>query len=221
MLKICTLFLLLIPSFAFCQKKTDSLTIEQIMSDSKWIGTSPSDPFWNIDGTKLFFKWNPEKAPSDSLYYITMQNHVPVKASVAEKQNVVRAGSTVYNVGRTAYVYEKDGDIFYHEIKPAKTVRITQTVAFENSPQFSFNGKEIVYARDNNLFAWDISSGQTKQLTNIIMGSTAKNQQQPTPENQWLKKEQVQYMEVLRQRINEKWLAQKYNSSTAVETLEK
>ncbi len=73
MLKIYTLFFLLIPSIAFCQSKPDSLTIEQIMSDSKWIGTSPSEPFWNIDGTKLFFKWNPENAPSDSLYYITMK----------------------------------------------------------------------------------------------------------------------------------------------------
>ena len=157
----------------------------------------------------LFFKWNPDNAPSDSLYYITKEDHVPVKASVAEKQNVVHAGSAVYNVERTAYVYEKDGDIFYHEIKPAKTVRITQTVAFENSPQFSFNGKEVVYARDNNLFAWNISTGQTKQLTNIIMGSPAKNQQQLTRENQWLKNEQVQYMEVLRQRHKRKKVGSK------------
>jgi len=221
MLKIYTLFFLLIPSIAFCQSKSDSLTIEQIMSDPKWIGTSPSDPSWNLDGSKLFFKWNPENAPSDSLYYITVENRVPVKASVTQKQNVVRAASAVYNVERTAYVYEKDGDIFYHEIKPAKTVRITETVAFENSPQFSFNGKEVVYVRDNNLFAWDISSGQTKQLTNIIMGSPAKNQEQMTPENQWLKNEQVQYMEVLRERLNEKKLAHEYDSSTATESLRK
>ncbi len=138
------------------------------MSDSKWIGTSPSEPFWNIDGSKLFFKWNPEKAPSDSLYFITKENHVPVKASVAQKQNVVSASSAVYNVERTAYVYEKNGDIYYHEIKPGKTVQITQTVAYENNPQFSFNGKEIVYARDNNLYSWNIRDGETKQLTDVV-----------------------------------------------------
>jgi dipeptidyl aminopeptidase/acylaminoacyl peptidase len=190
------------------------------MSDSKWIGTSPSEPFWNVEGTKLFFKWNPEKAPSDSLYYITKENHTPVKASVAQKQNVVSASSAVYNVERTAYVYENNGDIFYHEIKPGKTVRITQTVAYENNPQFSFNGKEIVYARDNNLYSWNIRDGETKQLTDVVNEPVKKNEK-GTPENEWLSKEQVQYMEVLRERINEKRLAHIYDSSTATETVKK
>jgi hypothetical protein len=59
------------PAICYCQSKPDSLTIEKIMSDPEWIGTSPSNPFWNADGSKLFFEWNPEKAPSDSLYFIT------------------------------------------------------------------------------------------------------------------------------------------------------
>ncbi|MDE3182897.1 MAG: S9 family peptidase [Bacteroidota bacterium] len=221
MLKLYTLLFLLIPSIAFCQTKPDSLTIEQIMSDSKWIGTSPSEPFWNIDGTKLFFKWNPEKAPSDSLYYITKENHTPVKASFAQKQKVVSAGSAVYNVERTAYVYEKNGDIFYHEIKPAKTTRITETTAFDYNPQFSFNDKDVVYATDNNLFAWDISTGQTRQLTNMVKEPAESKKEKLTPENQWLKKEQVQYMEVLRERLDEKKKTAEYNEATKPEELRK
>ena len=221
MLKIYTLFFLLIPSITFCQSKSDSLTIEEIMSDPKWIGTSPSEPFWNLEGSKLFFKWNPDKAPSDSLYYITKENRVPVKASVDQKKKVLRAGSAIYNVERTANVYEKDGDIFYHEIKPAKTVRITQTESRENNPQFSFNEKEIVYLRDNNLYAWNISNGQTRQRTNIISHSAEKPKEKLTPENQWLKNEQVQYFEVLRERIHEKKLAYTYDSATATEALRK
>ena len=221
MLKLYTLFFLLIPSIVFCQTKPDSLTVEKIMRDPKWIGTSPSEPFWNIDGTKLFFKWNPDNAPSDSFYYITMKNHVPAKASVSQKKNAVRAGSAVYNIERTAYVYEKDGDIFYHEIKPTKTIRITQTESRENNPQFSFNEKEIAYLRDNNLYAWNISNGETRQLTNIISQAAAKPKENLTAENQWLKNEQVQYFEVLRERIHEKKLAREYNSSTASEALRK
>ena len=185
------------------------------MSDSKWIGTSPSEPFWNIDGTKLFFKWNPENAPSDSLYYITKENTTPVKASVAQKQNVVSAGNAVYNLNRTAYVYEKDGDIFYHTIKPEKTYRITQTEATEYNPQFSFSEKEIVYTRDNNLYAWNIDNGETRQLTNIISEPKEKQNEKLTPEDQWLKNEQVQYLEVLRKRLNEDRLAREYDSATA------
>jgi len=221
MFRIYALFFLLIPSFAFCQAKNDSLTIEQIMSDPKWIGTSPSGPFWSADGSKLYFNWNPDKAPSDSLYYITLNNHVPVKASVEEKQEVVPAYQLVYNENRTAYAYEKDGDIFYHEIKPAKTIRITQTTAFDYNPQFSFNGKDVVYVTDNNLYAWVISTGQTRQLTNMVNEPAENKKEKLTSENQWLEKEQVQYMEVLRERLDEKKKAAEYNKITKPEELRK
>ena len=111
--KLTAFLFLFIPTMGICQMKLDSLTIEKIMRDPKWIGTSPSNPFWNADGTKLFFDWNPENAPSDSLYYITLKNKYPVKASIDEKQNVVSANSINYNEERTAYVYEKDGAMFF------------------------------------------------------------------------------------------------------------
>lgn len=221
MFRICTLFFLLIPYFGFCQAKPDSLTIEQIMSDPKWIGTSPSGTFWSADGSKLYFNWNPEKATSDSLYYITFNNLVPAKASVEEKQEVVPAYHVVYNENRTAYAYEKDGDIFYHEIKPAKTIRITQTTAFDYDPQFSFKGKEVVYVTDNNLYAWAIFTGQTRQLTNMVNEPAENKKEKLTPENQWLEKEQVQYMEVLRERLDEKKKAAEYDKATKPQELRK
>ena len=214
-----TVFLLLWePTVSFCQHP-DSLTIEKIMRDPKWIGTSPLEPFWNIEGTKLFFKWNPDNAPSDSLYYITKENTTPVKASVAQKQNVVSASSAVYNLNRTAYIYEKDGDIFYHTIKPEKTYRITQTEAAEYDPEFSFSEKEIVYTRDNNLYAWDMNTGETRQLTNIQNANNEKKEEKLSPEDEWLKNEQVQYLEVLRERIKDKRLATIYNNNTPTHDL--
>ena len=44
------------------QGKLDKLTVEKIMRDPKWIGTSPSAPQWSPDGKTLFFNWNPDKA---------------------------------------------------------------------------------------------------------------------------------------------------------------
>ena len=56
------------------------------MRDPKWMGTSPSGTFWGNDGNTLYFLWNPDKAPSDSLWYITTTNKIPQKATAAEKQ---------------------------------------------------------------------------------------------------------------------------------------
>src|SRR6218665_2998767 len=147
--------LLLLSSFtvAFSQNKLDKLTVEKIMRDPKWMGTQPSGPVWAADGKTVYFNWNPDNAPADSLYYISADNKKPVKATVEQKQNLLSANSLVYNTNRTAYVYNKDGDVFYKEIKTGKTKRITQTAEFESSPQFGFNQTKIVYNRNQNLYA--------------------------------------------------------------------
>jgi dipeptidyl aminopeptidase/acylaminoacyl peptidase len=219
MFKLTAFLFLLIPTICFCQPALDTLTVEKIMRDPQWIGTSPSSPYWSADGSKLYFDWNPEKAPSDSLYFITLQNKNPQKASVQEKQNHLSANRIHYNLNKTAFTYEKDGDIFYQEIKSGKTQQITHTVESETNPQFSFSDHEIVFIQNENLFAWNIKNGETKQLTDFTNGDAHTKNEKLTHEDQWLKNEQVQYMQVLRERQDKKRLAEIYDSVTAKKEL--
>src|SRR6185295_6388816 len=171
MLKGIVTFLLFFPATVLLsQTEPVKLTVEKIMQDPKWIGTSPSSPRWSPDSKSLFFNWNPEKATSDSLYFITTTNKIPVKASVQQKQNLVFDNSTSYNSDRTAYVYSRDGDIFYTNLKGGQTKKITQTIDAEINPQFSFNDLKLVYTNGQNLFAWNIATGETQQLTNLKTG---------------------------------------------------
>ena len=142
---------------SWSQSSLDKLTVEKIMRDPKWIGTSPSSPQWSADGKTLFFNWNPDKATADSLYYITLDNKTPVKATVYQKQNMLPENAIEYNKARTAYIYSKDGDVFYTEIKTGKTRRITETTENETNPGFSFTDSKIVFNRGQNLYAWDIN----------------------------------------------------------------
>ncbi len=214
MLKSSVSLLLLVISLNGFAQKLDKLTVEKIMRDPKWMGTSPSAVTWSNDGSMLYFLWNPEKAPADSFWYITPANRTPVKATVTQKQFMVAEGNYNYNEARTAYVYSKDGDIIYREVKSGRLVRITQTTDVESNPQFSFNDTKVIYTRSFNLFAWDIASGETQQLTNLRTGDAAipattggfqrgggppqtntGNQQE-----QWLKNDQLQYFQVLKER---------------------
>ncbi len=217
------------------QSNSSPLTVEKIMRDPKWIGTSPSGTFWSFDASKLYFLWNPEKATSDSIYYITPGNKTPVKATPAEKQFVLTENNLDYNDARTAYVYSKDGDVFYTEVKSGKTKRITQTTDAESNPQFSFNESKIVYNRSGNLYAWDINTGETLQLTNIKTGDAGS----AAPQNfaggggrgnfnggnrggegaggnlqeQWLRNDQLTWFQVLRERKEKREKADAYNKS--------
>jgi dipeptidyl aminopeptidase/acylaminoacyl peptidase len=189
------------------------LTIEKIMRDPKWMGSQPSNPQWSIDGKTLYFNWNPNKEVADSLYFITLSNKIPTKATVAQKQQLVTANMLKYNTAKTLAVYSKDGDIFLYDVKQAKARAIVKTIDFENSPQFSFNDTKIVYNRNQNLFAWTIVSGETEQLTNTQASNASKPNQNLNQQEQWLKNDQLTYFEVLKDRKNKKDLADTYNKS--------
>lgn len=230
-----SLVLLAFSCTCWAQQQKMLLSVEKIMRDPKWIGTSPSNLQWSNDGQQLFFNWNPGKAAADSLYYITLTNHVPAKATPQQVQELNSTGTYVYNLLRTAYVFSKDGDIFYGDVKTGKTKRITQTTDAESNPQFSFSETKIVYTRNQNLFAWDIAGGETLQLTNLKAGDAApvvaaparggggrggNRDGAPAPvinqgnaQEEWMKNDQLQYFEVLRSRKVNRESGDAYNKS--------
>ncbi|MBS1655775.1 MAG: DPP IV N-terminal domain-containing protein, partial [Bacteroidetes bacterium] len=228
MQRILTAFLIIACLHTSAQQ-LGKLTVDKIMRDPKWIGTSPSNTFWSYDGSKLYFNWNPDQEPDDSLYYITLTNHTPVKATVAEKQSILSADDVKYNQAHTAFVYSLNGDIYYTLIKGNKTKRITQTAESESNPVFSFNDTKIVYSSEENLYAWDINTGEIQQLTNLKSGgeTTPPTAMQGRRRNfnnepvkkgdeqeEWLKKDQLQYFEVLRTRKEKREAAAEYFKNT-------
>ena len=173
------------------------------MRDPMWIGTSPSSPFWSRDGKRLFFRWNPEKKISDSVYYITKDSLQPKKADYALRQTTLSASSINYNNARTAYTYAKNDDIFLTDLKTGVERRITKTVEAESNPDFIENDTKVAFSRNQNIFSWDISTGLTTQLTNFQRGAAPPKEERKEVLNAqeiWLKNDQLRNMEVLRTR---------------------
>jgi dipeptidyl aminopeptidase/acylaminoacyl peptidase len=220
----------------FSQEKLNKLSVEKIMRDPKWMGSSPSNLQWSQDGKYLYFSWNPDKAIADSLYYISPANKVPTKAGPKETQDFNSTGNFVYNQARTLYVYTKDGDIFITEVKTSTTRRIVQTTDQESAPRFSFNEKKIVYNRNQNLYAWDISTGETLQLTQLKTSDVTTSAPAGTgggpqrggggtppvrnssagagnPQEDWLKNDQLQYFQVLKERKEKREKGEAYTKS--------
>ncbi|MBC7948626.1 MAG: S9 family peptidase [Chitinophagaceae bacterium] len=199
------------------------LTVEKIMREASWIGTSPTNPTWTQDGQYLYFNWNPTKSISDSLYYISLQNKVPMKAIPIETHNYNGTGNYIYNLARTQYVFAKDGDIFIGDTKTNKLRRITQTVDPESAPRFSFNETAVVYNRGQNLYAWDIITGETRQLTHLRGAADgAQRSTTPTtrtsttgtiPQEEWMKNDQLQYFQVLKERKDKREKGEAYTKS--------
>ncbi len=147
------------------------LTVEKIMRDPKWIGTSPSNVFWSPDSKKIYFSWNPDKKMSDSIYVFTVGSGAPVKASLQEVQLTQAINNAAFNDNRTKKIYVLRGDLYMVDIVSNKTTRITQTQDQEFAPRFILNDEWVVYNRNQNLFGWNTQTGITLQLTNITRGT--------------------------------------------------
>ncbi|MBN9381443.1 MAG: prolyl oligopeptidase family serine peptidase [Chitinophagaceae bacterium] len=211
---LCAL-LLSISQTIHSQPPAEKLTVEKIMQDPKWIGSSPSEPYWSGDGKYLFFKWNPGKAMDDSLYYITREDLRPQKAPYALQQAAVSTDNLSWNTSWSTYTFARNGDIFWVDIKTNKEKRITLTTDIESDPVFSFHDTRIVYTRNGNLFSWEINTGVTEQLTNIQhTGPPAdKKKDSLTPQEKWLQTDQLLQFDVLKSRKRKKDIADSINKA--------
>lgn len=193
------LFLLLIWTSAYGQLAP--LSVEKIMRDPKWIGVSPSSPFWSEDSKTIYFKWNPDKNAGDSLYSVLAANPLPRAVSPSERRSLP-AISGVYNHARTRKLFEKNGDLFLMDLTSGKINRITNTIQWESKPFFSTDEKKVLFMTSSNLYSWDLDSGTFSQLTNFMTASHDKKTV-ANEDEKWLKTQQLAYFEVLKQR-NEK-----------------
>ncbi|MEO5682348.1 MAG: alpha/beta fold hydrolase [Chitinophagaceae bacterium] len=187
----------------FAQNQLGKLTVEKIMRDPKWMGTSPANVSWSHDSRYVYFNWNPEKAITDSLYFISKENLVPQKTNYQQRQSILRNRDITYNSNRSSYVYDKDGDIFMADTKTGTARRITQTADVEADPVFSFNDTKIVYTLNQNLYAWEIATGLITQLTSFQRGNPPPkdlNKDNLNTQEKWLKEDQLRNFDVLRSR---------------------
>lgn len=202
-------------------QQTTPLTVEQIMQDPAWIGTSPSRPRWPANSERLYFDWNPLRAVSDSLYMIDPRKPAPERVSTVSQKEIIWDDAVTYNKQRTAGVYSREGDVFYFTQKPFRVVRITETVDIESNPAFSFNDTRVVYQRNQQLYAWDIQTGSTRQLIQFQTGEANERQAKLSTEEEWLKKDQLSYMQVVKERADKSKAAEEARRAAQSKPLRK
>lgn len=195
MKKIFTLLLIANTTAAFAQK-LDTLTIEKIMRDPKWIGVSPSNIHWSDDSKKVLFTWNPDKAGTEGLFAVTPANITPQKVSIADRRSLPGNGS--WNKTHTQKVFEKNGDLFLEDLKAGKTIQLTHTEQRESSPVFSGDESRVIFSQSNNLFALKLNGIGLEQLTNFVKVKGKKSKDEVNEQEKWLKKQQFELFDIIK-----------------------
>lgn len=176
----------------------DRLTVDYIMRDAAWMGTSPDDVFWSEDGSRIYFRWRTEEDKADSLYAVPAQGGTPGRVPI-EKAKHLPARRGDYTHDRSKKVYTKHGDIFVYDVERRIERRITDTIDRQSNPRFAHDETKITFESGNNLFMYDLETGLLSQLTNLRSGSPSR-ERKPTEKEEYLSNREMELFEVLRER---------------------
>jgi dipeptidyl aminopeptidase/acylaminoacyl peptidase len=201
--------LLIVACFQSFAQKLDTLTIEKIMRDPKWIGVAPDNIRWGDDSKKIYFEWDPQNEFRSSMYAVTTTDINPQKVSVDEQRDLV-PGNGKWNKNHTLKVYDKNGDVFLEDIKSGKSIQLTNTTDRENNPTFNAAEDAVLFTRANNLYAIKLSGGQLEQLTNFVKSATKKDKDSDdgadSAQAKWLKQQQLELFAIIRLNAKDKKL---------------
>lgn len=171
------------------------LTVEKIMRDPKWMGTSPSNYRWSDNSRYLYFNWNPEGKDKSQIYRLDVASK-KYELSSDSLAKLDEAPQYIFNQDKTLAVFEREGDLYVKNKEKVK--RLTETIERENPLSFLLND-ELVFQRNENVYTLDLNNNTVRQLTNFQRGVAPKAGQKLSDQDEWLKKDQEQLFEVFKE----------------------
>ncbi len=208
-------FLLLLTILPFnLSAQQSSLSVEKIMQDPEWMGNFPSSVYWGIHSENIYFDYNPEGNPADSLYRINIsdpQNIIKVSAS-QEQDMIPRSGD--FNDSRSKKIFTRNGDLFIYDMKSEKSRELLDLPFRIDDPVFLKNEDHIAFEAEDNAFLYNLENGSLQQLTHIKSGSARDNKKDKTSEkDEWIEDENLELLEVVSQRKEEEESSEAYREA--------
>ncbi|MDH3744010.1 MAG: S9 family peptidase [Acidobacteriota bacterium] len=129
-------------------------------------GRSPRSMTWASDGKRLAYLWKEEE--EDALWVLDVESD--------ERKRVLALGETGdhpissisglhWSPDGSSILAVSSGDLHLIDIGSSQVKRLTETVAKEEDPKFSPDGKHLAFVREYNLFLMELAGGDERALT--------------------------------------------------------
>ncbi len=189
----------LIPISGIAQ--SSELSVEKIMQDPSWMGTFPSNIQWSEDSKTIYFNYNLQKDPSDSLYKIQLSQQASIlKVPLQEQRNQISSRGD-YNKDRTKKVFTKDGNLMLFSVKEKSAKTLLELGASISNPNFQQNENLISFEMEDNLYLYDLKNGSLKKLTSIKKGEDkSKDEKDASEKEKWLEEDNLGLLAVVLER---------------------
>ena len=156
--RVFPLFVILF-SFQIIFSQESTLSVEKIMQDPAWMGTFPSNVRWSEDSNTIYFNYNLQKDPSDSLYKIHLNSRDKIVKVSREEQNNLLPGSGNYSRDRSKKIFVKDEALMLWEQRNNKTRKLLHLGERISDPRFLYDENKVSFTMNNNLFVYTLATG--------------------------------------------------------------
>lgn len=188
-------------------QQKDSLTVEKIMRDERWVGTSPAQVQWDMASKKIYFSWNPAKAQRPSVFFATTEDPKPVRNTAPEYMTLSKRLLN-FSRDRSNVLFEREGDIVLADLRSGKVLRITSTTEQETDPVFNKGEDKVIFRRNDNLYCVSVPGGEITQLTNFVQAGK-ETAGVLNSQALWLQEKQLATFDIVRSRAEERARLQK------------
>lgn len=180
---------------------SQQLSVEKIMRAPKWMGTFPTDIQWDDKGQTIYFRYNPEANPADSLYKVSLQNPSNIqKVSLAEQKSLTPRNAR-YNLAKTKKIYAENGEIVLLDLVTGNKTSLLKWGDRVGNPTFLANETRIAFESGNNMYVLDTQTGKLQRLTRIQSGSKPSDKEDRAADREkWLKEDNLSLLSVINER---------------------
>lgn len=194
---------------------SQQLSVEKIMRDPKWMGTFPTDIQWDDKGQTIYFRYNPEANPADSLYKVSLQNPSNIQKVSLSEQKSLTPRNARYNLAKTKKVYAENGEIVLLDLVTGNKTSLLKWGERVGNPTFLANETRIAFESGNNLYVLDTQTGKLQRLTRIQSGSkTSDKEDRAADREKWLKEDNLSLLSVINEREEKESKSKAYLEAT-------
>ena len=192
-----------------------TLTVDYIMRDPKWMGTFPSAHSWSEDSKQIFFRYNLENDPADSLYKIELTNPSQISKVHWPEEKLLRKELSTFNSDQSLRLYKEKNTIYLEDRKKGSTSALVEWFESFTNLQFLANENLISFNSGLNVFVVDRTTGKMTKLTSIVNGpKPAATAASPSSKVSFLEAENLSLLQVVKDRKEAQQQTRAYREAT-------
>jgi len=150
------------------------LQLNEIMKGNDFIGYSPEDLQWTVDGSTVLFDWNPTMALQPTLHGYSLSTKSIKEITISDHRYQSKPTMNYTQKRFNNYYFSDNGDLARYDSKTGITTIVYSGSESAWNIQRIGNGNLVFFQTGNQLHAYNESLGTITQVTNFIQGSEPK-----------------------------------------------